>query len=150
MSAGRVYDAKPVIQVLGPGLAYEARVVTFQSLPSNSTLIYTVQEANYKQNQGRALLDSLSDAVENELSAGVAVAADGSQGLDEAGLIFDAVTFTVEYQPSYPIPGTIQGDVQVDVRNITADTQFGSFIQGGSAADAINAEYQRLKALAGE
>ena len=149
MAAGIVYDAKPVVQVSGPNLAGEARLATFQSLPSNSTLIYTIPETSYQDNQGRALLDSLSNAVENLLSAGVAISAEGTQGIDPSGLIFDAVTFTVRYVPPVPIPGEILGDVQIDVRVVDADLSIIGGSGAQNAAQLIDDEYNRLKALAG-
>lgn len=148
--AYQLLDHQTVVQVTGPTLASQAEFCTFTSFPSGSVLIRTVPAAFFDATKEIGLLTSLSDAVENILSEGIAVAAAGTQGLDESQLIFDAVTFTVRYVPTYPIPGTITSELQIDVRNITADTQFGAFLTGGSAADQLSAEYQRLKTIAGE
>lgn len=143
-------DSLPTVQVFSSSLVSQGLLCTIQSAPSGSVLIRTVPQASFQQDQGAGLLNSLADAVENILSEGVATAASGVQGIDASNLLYDAVLFTVTFVPSQPIPGEITGSVEVPVLNITADTQFGSFLQGGSAADAIDAEYQRLKALAGQ
>ena len=143
-------DSLPTVQVFSPTLVSQALLCTIQSAPSGSVLIRTVPQTSFQADQGAGLLNSLADAVENILAEGTATAAAGTQGIDAANLLYDAVLFTVEYVPAGGVPGEITGSVEVPVLNITADTQFGSFIQGGSAADAINAEYQRLKALAGQ
>lgn len=149
MSA-RVLDSQTVVQVLSPSLAAEALFVTFQSFPSGSVLIKTVPNTAFVAGSGGPLIASLSDAVESILSEGVAIAAAGTQGVDDAsGLIFDAVTFTVEYVPPVPIPGQITGDVQIDVLIITADT---SLLGGGgveSASQLISDERDRLAAMSG-
>lgn len=145
----QLINSQTVVQVFGPTLAEEAEFCTFQSFPSGSVLIRTVPEAAFQANSGKALLDSLGDAVESILGEGIAVAATGTQGLDESSLIFDAVTFTVEYVPPAAIPGRILGEVQVPVYLLTLDTAFGGFITGPTAAEMVLAEYNRLKALAG-
>src|SRR5690348_1299815 len=142
-------NAVPTLQTYGPGLSQEAEFVTFYSFPSGSTLVRTIAHQDYVADKGLGLLNSLSDAVESLLQEDYVVAASGTQGLDDSDLIFDAVTFTVQYVPPTPIPGQILGDVQVPVTILTADTSFSSFLSGGSATDLLLAEYNRLKALAG-
>ena len=143
-------DSLPTVQVFSPTLVSQALVCTIQSAPSGSVLLRTIPQTSFQADQGAGLLESLSDAVENILHEGIATGAAGTQGLDESNLLYDAVLFTVTYIPPAPIPGEIIGSVEIPVLNITADAGFGGFIQGGSAADIINAEYQRLKALAGQ
>src|SRR5690348_11261045 len=106
---GFAIDSRPTVITYSPTLSEEAMIVTFTSTPSGSTLIRTVPQASFAQDKGKALLDSLSDAVEQILGEGIATGAAGTQGLDDSGLIFDAVTFTVEYVPSAPTPGRILG-----------------------------------------
>src|SRR5207253_4398349 len=142
-------NAVPTLQTFGPGLSQEAEFVTFYSFPSGSTLVRTIAHQDYVADRGLGLLNSLSDAVESLLQEDYIVAATGTQGLDDNDLIFDAVTFTVQYVPSATIPGQILGDVQVPVTTLTIDTQFGSFLGGASATDILLAEYHRLQALAG-
>jgi hypothetical protein len=138
------------VQVYGPQLASEALICTLASAPSGSQLIRTVPEASFRADQGAGLLGSLSDAVESVLGEGIAVAAVGTQTVDNSGLLADEVVFTVEYVPAAPVPGPIAADVSVPVSVLTADTQFGSFLTGGTAQERILDTYNKLKALAGE
>lgn len=146
----RAIDSRPTVQVFSPTLAEEAQIVTFRSFPSSSVLIRTIAQSDANAaDGGQSLLDSLSNSVESILQEGLAVAAAGTQGIDASGLIFDAVTFTVEYVPSPSVPGRILGDVQIPVDTLTLDTQFTSGTGITSAPELILAEYNRLKALAG-
>lgn len=135
------------VQVLSPTLAVEGMLCTMQSFPSGSTLIRFVPAAEFDADQGSGILASLSSAVEQILQEGTATSATGTQGVDDNGLIYDAVLFTVSYQPPYTTPGPLTAPVQIPVNVITEDTQFGSFTEGGSAADQISAAYQRLVAM---
>lgn len=147
---GFAIDSRPTVQVFSANLAEEAELVTFTSTPSNSTLIRTIAQADFEADKGKALIDSLSDAVESILQEGIATGAAGSQGVDDAGLIFDAVTFTVEYVPQRTIPGRLIANVQIPVATLTLDTQFGGIVGLDTGPETILAEYNRLKALAGE
>ena len=136
------------VQVYGPDLVSETLVCTILSGPSGSTLLRTVPSAEFESDQGQGLLSSLSDAVEQTLQAGTATAAVGNQRVDPSGLLADYVDFTVTYRPPTPVPGEITAVVSIPVNMLTADTSFGSFLSGGSAADQIQATYDRLKAMA--
>ena len=136
------------VQVFSPTLVSDALVCTIASSPSGSILIRSIPQASFQADQGGGLLTSLSDSVESILGEGIAVSATGTQGVDDSGLLYDAVLFVVEYVPPAPIPGSITGDVEVPVNVLTADTGFGSFLTGGTAAERILAEYNRLQALA--
>ena len=137
-------DNPQVVQVQGPQLALQAMLCTIQSFPSGSFLIRTVPMADFAADRGQGLLASLSDAVESTLEAGVATAAEGVQGIDPNDLIYDAVRFTVSYTPPGAAAGNVSVPVDVPVNVLTADTQFGSFLTGGSAADRISEAYQQL------
>ena len=143
-------DARPTVQVFSASLAEEAELVTFTSTPSNSTLLRTIAQTDFDADKGKALIDSLSDAVESILQEGIATGAAGSQGVDDSGLIYDAVTFTVEYVPQRTIPGRLIDNVQIPVSTLTLDTQFGSAQGVTTAPEIILDTYNRLKALAGE
>jgi hypothetical protein len=147
--AYRLLDSTDVVQVFSPSLVSDALLCTIESAPSGAILIRTVPQAEFQADRGAGILTSLSDAVESILGEGIATAAAGTQGLDPSGLLYDAVVFTVVYVPPYLTPGTIEGTVEIPVNVITADTQFGGFLTGGSAAERILDEYNRLKALAG-
>ena len=136
------------VQVYGPDLVSETLVCTILSGPSGSTLLRTVPSTEFQADQGQGILASLSDTVEQILQAGVATAAVGNQRVDPSGLLADYVDFTVTYVPQSPVPGSIEAVVSIPVNTLTADTSFGSFLSGGSAADQIQATYDRLKAMA--
>jgi hypothetical protein len=141
-------DSVEVVQVYSPTLVADALLVTIRSFPSGSVLVRTVPQEIFAAGGTSPILASLSDAVEQILQEGTATAAAGEQALDDSGLLYDAVTFTVTYAPAVPIPGTLEARVTIPVDVLTADTQFGGFLTGGSAADRINETYQRLEAMA--
>lgn len=141
-------DTTDTVQVLGPHLVVEGLLCSIQSFPSGSRLVRTVPLVDFQADHGQALLSSLSDAVEQELGAGVATAAEGFQALDSSQLLYDAVTFTVTYAPPNSTGGTIEAPVTIPVNVLTADTQFSGFLAGGSAAERIDATYQKLQAMA--
>ena len=147
--ASQLIDARPTVIVYSPQVSEEGQLCSFFSWPSGSTLQRTVSQSDFNADKGKALLDSLSDAVEQILGEGIAIGASGSQGLDTFNLVFDAVTFTVEYVPPQSVPGRILGDVEIPVRTLTIDTQFGSFLSGKTAQELILDEYNHLKTLAG-
>lgn len=152
MSTNGAVDTRPTVQTFSPTLAEEAQICTFYSYPSGSILIRTVPQTDFATDGGLALMNSLSDAVENILGEGIAVAAAGEQGLDVSGLIYDAVTFTVEYVPPTSIPGRIIGNVTIPVQTLTLDTSIagGSGVPGiTTAPELILAEYNALKKSAG-
>lgn len=148
--AYQLLDSTDVVQVFSPTLVSEALLCTIASAPSGSILLRTVPQVEFQNDRGGGLLASLSDAVEQILGEGIATAASGTQGTDSSELLYDSVAFTVTYRPSYSTPGLIAGTVEVPVNVLTADTQFGSFLTGGTAQERILGEYNRLKALAGE
>lgn len=140
-------DNPQTVQVQGPQLALQAMLCTIQSFPSGSFLIRTVPMADFQADQGQGLLASLSDATEQELEAGVAISAEGVQGIDANNLIYDAVRFTVGYTPPGGATNAVTAPVDVPVNVLTADTSFGGFLSGGSAAERIQDAYQKLVAM---
>lgn len=147
--AYQLLDSTATVQVYSSQLVSGALLCTIQSFPSGSILIRTVPSAEFQADQGVGILTSLSDAVEGILQEGVATAAQGTQGLDAANLLFDGVIFTVTYVPPYVSPGTIEGEVTIPVNVITADVGLLAGSGAASAPDLLLAEYDRLKALAG-
>ena len=155
MASYQTIDSIEVVQVFSPTLVSDAILVTIRSFPSGSVLIRTVPQDIFTADKTSPILASLSSAVEDILQGGLATAASGTQGIDDSGLLFDAVIFTVTYQPSVPIPGEISATVTIPVDVVTADTQFGgvgSYFPPGtgfvSAIDQIQATYERLAAMA--
>lgn len=144
----RLLSSSDTVIVYSPTTVTDALACTIVTTPSGAIVIRTVPRADFENDRGKALLTSLSNAVEQELDAGTAIAASGFQGIDPAGLLADYVRFTVGYTPEGGTPGEITADVDVPVNVLTADTQFGSFLEGGSAAERIADTYSRLAAMA--
>jgi hypothetical protein len=145
----RLLNSNDTVQVFGPNLVRDALSCTIQTSPSGAIVNRAVPLADFQADQGATLLGSLADAVESILGEGTAVAASGTQGVDPSGLLYDAVRFTVAYTPAGGTPGAITADVEIPVDVVTADTQFSSFLTGGSAAERIAATYAKLQAMAG-
>ena len=135
--------ASDTVQVFSPTLVTDALICTWVSSPSGSIIIRTITKADFLNDQGQTLGDSLSDAVEQILGEGIATDANGTQGIDPSGLLYDAVVFTVTYRPP------ITASVEIPVNTLTQDTQFAAFIPGDTAAEQILATYNKLKTLAG-
>lgn len=146
--AYQTLDSVDTVQVFSPTLVSEALLVTIRSYPSGSILERTVPKNIFDKGGTSPILASLSDAVERILQGGLATAARGDQGIDDSQLIFDAVVFTVTYTPPNAVPGELTATVEVPVDVITADTQFGAFLTGGSAIDRIQATYDQLAGIA--
>lgn len=144
----QLLDSVEAVQVYSPQLVADVLVCTIQSFPSGSVLLRTIPQTSFDSDQGQALLESLSAAVEGALEGGEATSAYGLQLVDDSGLLADLVRFTVTYQPATATPGEITATVDVPVNVLTADTGFGGALAGGSAADRINTTYQRLAAMA--
>lgn len=141
-------DSIETVQVYSPTLVADALLVTIRSFPSGSVLIRTVPQDIFSTGGTSPILASFSDAVENLLQGGLATAAQGTQAIDDNGLLFDAVVFTVTYTPPNMVPGTLTATVEIPVDVITADTSFGGFLTGGSAIDRIQATYDQLAGIA--
>jgi hypothetical protein len=138
------------VQVFSPTLVQDALVCTFVSFPSRSILIRTVTAQEFTNPNNDALLNSLSDAVEQILGEGIAVAAAGVQLVDPgSGLLYDAVVFTVAYPQGSGAQASITAPCEIPIDVLVADTQFGNVIAGGSAAQRILDTYNQLKTLAG-
>ena len=147
--ATRLINADPTIQVVGT-ITSDGLLLSFYSFPSGSVLTRWISQQDYDNDQGKALQESLSAAVEQILGEGEAVFAVGAQTVDQGGFLADNVDFTVRYVPTYQTPGLIEETVRIPVPTLVADTQFGNFLAGGNPADLILAAYNKLKALAGE
>lgn len=137
------------VQVLSATSTVEVLYCTIVTSGSGSTVQRTVPKAEFAADKGEGILSSLADAVDNAISGGLATGAVGTQGIDANGFIYDAVTFTVSYTPPYPTASPLTTTVEIPVDVLTADTSFGGFVTGGSAADRLNAAYQSLVKLAG-
>lgn len=137
------------VQVLSATSAVDVIYCTIVTSGSQSVVQRAVPKTEFTNDQGAGILDSLATAVDDAISGGLASFAVGTQGVDPQGLIYDAVTFTVEYTPNYPTAAPLTTTVEVPVDVLTADTSFGGFLTGGSAADRLRAAYDSLVKLAG-
>lgn len=145
----RLLSSYDTVQVLGATSAVDVIYCTIVTSGSGSIVQRAVPKAEFVTDQGEGILLSLADAVDNAISGGLADAATGTQDIDESGLLFDAVVFTVSYTPNTPTTGPITTTVTIPVDVLTADTSFGGFLTGGSAADRLRAAYDSLVRLAG-
>lgn len=145
----RLLSSYDTVQVLGATSAVDVIYCTIATSGSGSIVQRAVPKAEFVQDNGEGILSSLADAVDNAISGGLADAATGTQDLDESGLLYDAVVFTVSYTPNTPTTGPITTTVTIPVDVLTADTSFGGFLTGGSAADRLRAAYDSLVKLAG-
>lgn len=145
--AYRLINSTDTVLVYGTTVS-DALACTIATSPSGAIVVRTIARAAFEADNGQGLLNSLADAVENILGEGVAIGASGFQSVDVNGFLADFVRFTVGYTPQGGTPGEITADVDIPVPVLTADTQFGSFLDGGSAADRIGATYSRLQAMA--
>ena len=145
----RLESSYDTVQVFSPTLATEAIYCTIMTAPSGSIVQRTIPKSEFNADQGAGLLESLTAAVEDALAGGLATAAFGTQGVDAAGLIYDAVAFTVTYDPPSPRARPLTTQVEIPMDVLTADTSFGSFLAGGSATERLQAAHDRLATLAG-
>jgi hypothetical protein len=142
--------SQDTVQVFSPQLVSDALICTIVSRPSASILLRTITQSEFTADGGAPLLNSLADAVESILGEGIAVAATGTQLVDPAsGLLYDAVVFTVAYPQGSGGQAQITATVEVPMTTLTADTQFGGFLGGGSAQQMILDTYNHLQTLAG-
>lgn len=137
------------VQVLSASAAVDVIYCTIITTGSGSIVQRAVPKTEFVSDQGGGILSSLADAVDNAISGGLADSATGTQDLDESGLLYDAVVFTVSYTPQYATTGPLTTTVTIPVNVLTADTSFGGFITGGSASDRLRAAYDSLVKLAG-
>jgi hypothetical protein len=149
----RVTDALRTIKVLPGDLVLDVEMVTIQTTPTGITATWGVPIDSYLGGAGAVLLGEIADGLEELVSNRHAIAGVATQRLDDAGFIADTVDMTIAYVVPNGGP-TLTGIATVSVDYFTSD--FGSFQNyipadqlPQSPADACDAEYNRLKALAG-
>lgn len=146
----RLLNSTDTVQIFGPTFVQDSLACTIATTPHGAVVIRTIPLADFQADMGAGLLTSLADAVENILGEGIAIAAQGVQGVDDAGLLYDAVRFTVGYTPPGGTPGEITADVDIPVNTLTADTGIlGGGFSGQSAPEIILNTYNRLRNMAG-
>lgn len=138
------------VRALSPSLSSEIELATIRTTPSGAIVTLGVPKSIFDTAAGNNVLNDFAQAVEDLLAGALASGAVGVQGIDEQGLVYDAVAFTVVYEPATPRLGTISTVVEIPAGVITADPSFANFLTGGSATERLAAAYANLKALAGE
>lgn len=149
MAGYTLQSSYDTVQVFSPTEAVDSIFCTIVTDGSGSVVQRTIPKDSFGTGRDVGLLESLATAVDDAISGGLATGAVGTQDVDDQGLIMDAVTFTVTYTPSQPTIGPLTTTVTIPVNVLTADTQFGSFLGGGSATDRLGAAYDNLRTLAG-
>lgn len=138
------------VQVLSSTSAVDVIYCTIVTDGSGSIVQMAITKTEFNANQGAGDLNTLADAVDGAISGGQAISAVGTQGVDANGLIYDAVTFTVQYVPSRPTIGPLTTTVEIPVFLLTLDVGIALQYPGGNATERLQAAYDQLKTLAGE
>ncbi len=138
------------VQVLSATSAVDVIYCTIVTDGSGSIVQEAIPKTEFAANQGAGELNTLADAVDGAISGGLATFAVGTQGIDASGLIYDAVTFTVQYVPSRPTIAPVTTTVEIPVGVLTLDVGIALHITGGNTTERLQAAYDQLKTLAGE
>ena len=151
MPAYTLQSSYDTVQVFSASEVVDAIYCVIATNGHGAVVNRTIPKANFGQ-AGRdvGMLNSLATAVDEALDGGLAIAATGVQDVDDSNLLIDAVQFTVQYVPANPTLGPLTTTVTIPVNVLTIDTQFGSFLTGGSATERLQAAYQNLVNLSGE
>ena len=125
------------VQVLSASSTVDVIYCTIVTSGSGSIVQRAVPKSEFVTDQGAGILNSLATAVDDAISGGLADSAVGTQDIDDSGLLYDGVVFTVSYTPSTPTAGPITTTVTVPVNVLTADISFGGFLGMGNKLFAI-------------
>lgn len=137
------------VQVLSSTSAVDVIYCTIRTSGSGSVVQEAIAKSQFVANQGAGELNTLADAVDGAISGGLASFAVGTQGVDAAGLIYDAVTFTVQYVPPGPTFAPITTTVEIPVGILTLDPAIALHLPGGNTTERLQAAYDQLRTLAG-
>lgn len=136
------------VQVLSPTLTQPIVDALIQTKPHGVIMDYWLDQATWDAGEGPVLLEAVAGGVEHIMSTEPVSFATGTQQLDASGLLAQFVTFTVAYQ----VPGSTVGpatvDVDIPVTDFGQDTIAGENFGLADASAKIQAEYQKLVALA--
>lgn len=150
----QLLSSPDTVVVFGPQNVQDAMACSIITTPSGSRVFRTVPKQAFDADMGKGLLTALADAVEQHLQEDFVIAASGGQGVDDAGLLYDFVRFTVTYAPAGIAPGEIVADVDIPVNALTADPQFGgaiaTYFPGTTftdPAEALIETYNKLAAM---
>lgn len=139
-------DSYRDVQVISGTSVLDVQVVSFVTIPSGVTASRAVPYVEWKAQQGFDVIAQTATAIEDLISGGLAVSGSGVEEVDPAGLLQFAIEFVVQVDTPPGRPGPFQTTVTIPVESLTFDTQFGSFLQGGSPADQLSAARAALQA----
>jgi hypothetical protein len=153
-------DAIRTIKVLPGDEVLDVEYVSILTQPTLISASYAVPLDSYTSGAGADLLTVLADGIEELASNHHVIGGTGTQAISTSGFIVDVVDLTV----AYAVPGggpTLTGVARVPVDwFFLAETGIGGLSfpgepipgvvdVGGTPADLVDAEYSRLKGLAG-
>ncbi len=141
------------VLVMSPTTVLDVEVVTSATIPTGVTFTYRVPYESWKEGAAGGLLDVIAVQIEEMVAGNHVVAGAPAQDQDASGLLVDYTDLIVEYDRGAQGLPPLQGTARVPMQNyFAADTGIGGFTIPGVAtpAELVNAEYQRLAALAGQ
>lgn len=143
-----VVSQRATVQVLAANQVISVEEVGFSTKPSGVYAQVYVPIAEWKADHGQPYISALAQGIENLISGGLADSGTFAQDIDPSTeLLADFIDFTVSYTPPNGLlPMTTVARVPVTLLGI--DTGFGSFLEGGTAADILRAAYDALVATA--
>jgi hypothetical protein len=143
------------VKVLTGQSTIDVQYVTCATIPTGITFAYGVPIDSWQGGVGPGigLLDSIAVQLEELVTNLHVVAGTAITDLDANGLLEDKVSVTVEYDRGGVLP-SLFGTVDIPVDNfLISDTGIGGLVippPGGlTPSQQVQAEYQRLAALAG-
>ena len=139
-------DSYRDVQVISGSQVLDVQVVSAVTKPSGVTFSRAVPYQEWINQTGFDVIAQTAGAIEDLISGGLAVGGSGAEEVDPSNLLRFVVEFIVQADTPPGLPGPFQTTVTIPVDSLTLDTQFGAFIQGGSAADQLSAALAALNA----
>ena len=140
------------VQVTSGTQVQDVEVVTAQTIPTGITFTYAIPLSVWVNNNADSTLSAISDYLETLATDHHVVGGSPSQDFDASNLLADYVDLIVEYNRDSIGQPALQGMASVPIAAIVVFAE-GAAAQGfgagiGDPAAAVDAEYQRLAALA--
>ena len=139
-------DSYRDVQVLSASSVIDVQIVSAVTKPSGVTFSRAVPYQEWINQTGFDVIGQTATAIEDLISGGLASGGSGAEEVDASGLLQFVVEFVVQAQTPAGMPGPFQTTVTIPVEALTLDTQFGSFLTGGSPADQLRAALDALNA----
>lgn len=155
MASFYVVGAYRTVKVLSGQTTLDVEYVTCATIPTGITFAYGVPIDSWAGGVGAGIgiLDSIAVQLEELVTNLHVVSGTAINDLDKNGLLEDLVSLTVEYDRGGALP-PLFGTVEIPVNDfVLSDTGIGGLVippPGGlTPSQQVQAEYQRLAALAG-